>query len=589
MRKRKIVKLTLRKVGKVNLLGIGSLACLGVLGLVLLLPTVDNSVSATESNWANASTQFNARVQPTISISVPDSVSLDIVQGASDDTFYKASGLLAVNTNNASGYRILVSSNSGTAALTSLDNASPNAVIDSIAKASTAGEFTNNTWGYYITSEDNTAETIYQPMSVATTEALKVNTASSTATYNLGFGTKIDTSLPAGTYSNSILISAVANPLEVHSLMDLTFMQDMTSSICAETPSAYNASTGKSDTSSPYYLEPVTKQLYDIRDGNMYWVAKLADGSCWMTQNLALDLSIEKTLTPSDTDITKEWTPSNSTNEVKLTGEAISIGPQNALSWNFGQIVFAIPFTGESCDNYAGNYNSATSNDNLGSVCAKIGLIDVSSSNWQPTLVATMGNYNYNNTANLITTTPNTTGTTFVTVDTGNKTYDSHYLIGNYYQYNTAVAGSSKKVSSGNGNAPESICPRGWKLPIANRQTDGYPIVTDDFYKLLLAYGYPKATDYTIDTYNNALTPILNPKQNTQENPAAAPMSLTRSGIVGLNEGYLRTIGRGGNYWSATFSNGNIASRLFISTINSIYPAAFSATDEGYSVRCTAR
>ena len=54
-------------------------------------------------------------------------------------------------------------------------------------------------------------------------------------------------------------------------------------------------------------------QLQDSRDQKMYWVGKLPDGNCWMTQNLDLDLSTSKTLTPADTNIPSNWTPSTST------------------------------------------------------------------------------------------------------------------------------------------------------------------------------------------------------------------------------------------------------------------------------------
>ena len=54
-------------------------------------------------------------------------------------------------------------------------------------------------------------------------------------------------------------------------------------------------------------------QLQDSRDQKMYWVGKLPDGNCWMTQNLDLDLSTSRTLTPSDTNISSNWTPSTST------------------------------------------------------------------------------------------------------------------------------------------------------------------------------------------------------------------------------------------------------------------------------------
>ena len=36
---------------------------------------------------------------------------------------------------------------------------------------------------------------------------------------------------------------------------------------------------------------PSELQVIDIRDDKVYWIAKLADGNCWMTQNLDLDLT----------------------------------------------------------------------------------------------------------------------------------------------------------------------------------------------------------------------------------------------------------------------------------------------------------
>ena len=48
-------------------------------------------------------------------------------------------------------------------------------------------------------------------------------------------------------------------------------------------------------------------QLVDIRDNKLYWVAKLQDGHCWMTQNLDLDLIQNNTYTHADTDL--GWAP----------------------------------------------------------------------------------------------------------------------------------------------------------------------------------------------------------------------------------------------------------------------------------------
>lgn len=67
-------------------------------------------------------------------------------------------------------------------------------------------------------------------------------------------------------------------------------MQEMTTDIC-----------GKAK-------ENDTKQLVDIRDGKSYWVTKLKDKNCWMTQNLDYD-------SPSSTKITNpsSWTNTSAT------------------------------------------------------------------------------------------------------------------------------------------------------------------------------------------------------------------------------------------------------------------------------------
>lgn len=72
-------------------------------------------------------------------------------------------------------------------------------------------------------------------------------------------------------------------------------------------------------------------QLQDSRDQKMYWVGKLPDGNCWMTQNLDLDLSTSKTLTPDNTNIPSNWTPRTST-----TTTISGYNPDTGKSYNPG-------------------------------------------------------------------------------------------------------------------------------------------------------------------------------------------------------------------------------------------------------------
>lgn len=67
-------------------------------------------------------------------------------------------------------------------------------------------------------------------------------------------------------------------------------MQDMTPEVCAATTTPLAAAT-QLDTDGSHHGDPnyvPTKTLVDTRDNNTYTVSKLADGKCWMTQNLRI-------------------------------------------------------------------------------------------------------------------------------------------------------------------------------------------------------------------------------------------------------------------------------------------------------------
>ena len=91
------------------------------------------------------------------------------------------------------------------------------------------------------------------------------------------------------------------------SLADIANMQDMTPEVCAATTTPLRtATTLDTDGSRKGDVNYVpTKTLTDTRDNNTYTVSKLADGRCWMTQNLRI---IDKTITPADSDVTANYT-----------------------------------------------------------------------------------------------------------------------------------------------------------------------------------------------------------------------------------------------------------------------------------------
>ena len=110
---------------------------------------------------------------------------------------------------------------------------------------------------------------------------LDTNTSTSikdeTRTYTLSFAANIGADKPAGIYTNQVTMSVVSSPLEITNVFGIETMQEMTSAVCS------SISTPSSAT-----VDVPSAQLKDVRDGKYYWVSKLADGKCWMTQNLDL-------------------------------------------------------------------------------------------------------------------------------------------------------------------------------------------------------------------------------------------------------------------------------------------------------------
>ncbi len=212
--------------------------------------------------------------------------------------------------------------------------------------------------------------------------------------YRLIFGAKANEGMASGHYRTQVMLSLVADPRIV-----ATTMQQfaVSTTIAAENCARLNT----------------PKQLKDSRDGKMYWVAKLKDGKCWMTQNLDLDIPVGG-LKAIDTDIETDW----------ITAEATKTGID--WSWNGntnGQI--------ESYDPGAYYINKAATS-----------LIDCSS---------TKDPSKCNRYSSITSTT---------------SLAELHYAVGNYYNWYTATAGTGS-TSSG-GNAAGSICPKGWKLPTSS-------------------------------------------------------------------------------------------------------------------------
>lgn len=273
-------------------------------------------------------------------------------------------------------------------------------------------------------------------------------------------------------------------------LSQITYMQEMTSGICERS------------------AENETKQLIDTRDNKSYWVAKLKDSNCWMTQNLDFDLEVGTKLVANDSDVETEWTPSANTINGNLSGWQNSTSI--AQSWDPGMYVYS---------KVNDNWNSCGDGLKSLSSCSRWSIID---DNWTADTSVSVDTINSG-------------------IDAVNKTYDAHYLIGNFYNYTASTAGSLRE------NA-DSICPKGWVLPVIND------------YKVLK------------DQANLA-----------SSNVRQYAVFFVPGGFA--NADGLSTAGALGNYWSSTPATTGRAYSFYFNNTD-VYPENHYGSQIGRSVRC---
>ena len=183
--------------------------------------------------------------------------------------------------------------------------------------------------------------------------------------------------------------------------------------------------------------------LTDQRDNNTYAIAKLADGKCWMIENLRL----------ADKD--------SSNNDIEL-----SATNTNSPS---------LPLTNV--------YSSSTTSNHL-------------SASTNPTSTAWCTNSNaacYNQSMLY---TGNTTER-----GTNPATGANTYSYGNYYNWYSATAGNGKySTSTDNSATAGDICPTGWTLPESGDKTN-MAAEKNNFYKLGLSLGLSAPANYDNETW----------------------------------------------------------------------------------------
>ena len=436
-----------------------SLALVALIGAFALC----SNFKVENTNAATNNAAFAVQLGEVLTLSAPSTVILNDCN-PSTSNLCTADADITVSSNFANGYKLYMNAANGSS--TSLNNASAGTNIPTVSTAYSSSNFPINSWGYTGGTDQTSAsgldcttnycpvlayqsdETAYAPNRLIAS----ANEPTATTTKTITFGAKVDATKASGTYVTSVVFTAIGTPATVSKLADDLFLQDVDSSVCAGTTAV-----------------GTTYSLIDARDFTRYNVAKLADGNCWMTQNLELG----------------------------------QYGTPMAL-------------------------NSETSN--------------VSESGYTLTLP-------YENNS----------------VYKGNS---NHY--GNYYNWNTATAGSG--TSTVGENAPYDICPKNWRLP---RTTT---VAENSEYYTLLNQNYITTGTWNNDGYWTGVTTSQFLNQ---------PVSLVFSGYMD-GSGTLSNQGSNGDWWSSTSNGSSNAFNLGVYTNGYVNPRNSSDRSYGFSVRCLA-
>ena len=265
--------------------------------------------------------------------------------------------------------------------------------------------------------------------------------------------------------------------------------------------------------------------LTDQRDNNTYAIAKLADGKCWMIENLRLE----------------------STAEHNSDGALAQGYGTSATYGNFGGLAGAenANFTYSTTANslyYSGTQEGTAS-------------IDIGTSNDPGYRMPRYNNWNNQLTSANRPQNPTSSSATNSTTKAGMYSY------GNYYTWHAAIADTTYYTSGDHGTT--SICPSGWRLPQGNTTSAG-------FGKLDVDMGGTGAYQSTAEASNKW--------RKYPNNFLCSGYFVTSSASGGGWYGY---------YWSSTAGDNSNSFGLYLGGSGVNPGNNYVGKDYGQSIRCT--
>ena len=350
------------------------------------------------------------------------------------------------------------------------------------------------------------------------------------------YGPQEDITVPIGTTANGLSLYAVWVP-SVGSLQD----SSKVSQLCG----TGTGSLTTAPTDGTANLASVSA-LTDQRDNNTYAIAKLADGKCWMIENLRLESTAAHNF---DGTLAQGY------------GTSITYG-------NFSGL--ADPESTGFSDTYSANslYSNDGSNDTI-----NIGTSD-SLADRMP---------RYNNWNNQLTSagrpqSPTTNDATNSTTKAGMYSY------GNYYTWAAAIADTAYYETENGSVTNTSLCPTGWRLPQGGDKTRIEGSDDNDFWNL------------TVDALNSGTNPANYDSQigpyytgTAEAGPVAVKLRSYPNNFLYssyFNSSFVWPGAANGLYWSSTVRYWDAGYYLSLGDSRVGPGTLYIVKHDGLSVRC---
>lgn len=172
------------------------------------MPVLLLNGAPTSAASQSATTTVNVTIDPVISITASPNIEMDITPTTSGQ-FRTANGNVVISTNNVKGYTTYITSSTTETSLKQPAAAGVSAVIPTVSASGTT--ISGNGWGW-----SNDASQFNPVKATGTTDNSTVFSRTTSATptgdnKTLTIGASATTSMPSGTYSNTLLLTAVTN------------------------------------------------------------------------------------------------------------------------------------------------------------------------------------------------------------------------------------------------------------------------------------------------------------------------------------------------------------------------------------------